>query len=110
MSSVCPSQTLVRRRWPRTSTAPGAGCHGAMPPTRASRGPTRRPSAACPSAWLVLLLSALLLGISLPGRAASTQIDIDHHGATFEVQARAHVAAPLTLAWSTVTDYEALPA
>ena len=26
------------------------------------------------------------------------------------MQARAHVAAPLALAWSTVTDYEALPA
>ncbi len=45
-----------------------------------------------------------------PAHGADTQIDIDRHGAVFEVQARAHVAAPLALAWSTVTDYEALPA
>ena len=81
----------------------------------ASRGPTRRRSAACPSAWLVLLLSVLLLGILLPGvvapaRAAVAEFDIDSRGAVFAVQARAHVAAPLPLAWATVTDYEALPA
>jgi len=86
----------------------------------ASRGPTRRRSAACLSAWLdlllsvlllsVLLLGGLLLGVAAPVRAAVAQVDIDRRGAVFAVQARAHVAAPLSLAWATVTDYETLPA
>ena len=74
----------------------------------------RRRFAACLSAWRVLLpscvLLGLLLGAAVPASAATAQIEIDRRGAIFEVQAHAHVAAPLKLAWSTVTDYESLPA
>jgi hypothetical protein len=34
---------------------------------------------------------------------------VARRGASFEVQAQAHIAAPLPLAWATVTDYESLP-
>jgi hypothetical protein len=50
-----------------------------------------------------------VFALASPAFGASAQFDVDRQGAAFEVQARAHVAAPVALAWATITDYEALP-
>jgi hypothetical protein len=57
-------------------------------------------------------LPAAFLGLALAASsalAAGEQVDVARHGASFEVQAEAYVAAPIALAWATVTDYESLP-
>jgi hypothetical protein len=55
------------------------------------------------------LLSGAVFALASPAFGAGAQFDVDRQGAAFEVQARAHVAASLALAWATITDYEALP-
>jgi hypothetical protein len=63
------------------------------------------------SCWLNGLAAALLLfGVSA-GQASSSasRIDVQRDGGTYFVRASAEVAADLSIAWATLTDYERLP-
>jgi hypothetical protein len=62
--------------------------------------PWRLPTVAC----------ALLVAASAAWSAEDVVVDADRRDETFEVRARAFLAAPIVVVWAVLTDYERLPA